>query len=266
MTQTIAPERPATCTTAPHVASPGFVDPNVQQSYHQLGFQTMPLLHPEDVQTLTQLFDLLLPELPDGFASTVLMPPDLRRAAHLAICDVLAAPLSGVLQDFRVVMGSLVARAPGSDQRDLPLHQDWSFVDESRARSVSVWIPLQDVDAENGCLQVVPGSHRHDQPLRGIGSGFRYRAAEAELRARHLHDLLMRAGEAVFFDHRLIHGSRGNDSALPRLAVGAVLLERDVPLVMGQPEEQGWRFAPLPDDFLMEADLTALARKGAGRE
>ena len=248
-----------------HRSSPHFRDRDQDQAYQNAGCHTMALLDAAQVQTLRDLFQTLLPDLPQGFASTVLMPPALRQQAHNAICDVLADPLGRVLTDFRIVLASLVARAPGSDQRDLPLHQDWSFVNETTARSISVWIPLQDVDTANGCLQVVPGSHLLDQPLLGIGAGFRYRANEPELREKYLTDLPLPAGKAAFFDHRLIHGSRGNVTAHPRLAVGAVLLARDVPLHMGLPNAtQSWDFATRPDDFLLNADLDQLARTGSG--
>ena len=35
-------------------------------------------------------------------------------------------------------------------------HQDWSIVDEESFRSYNVWIPLVNVDENNGAIQVLP--------------------------------------------------------------------------------------------------------------
>lgn len=222
------------------------------------GFCTVPMLDAEAVRGLAVLFDTLFDRPRQGFLSSVLQPPAIRRAAHDAILPFVAEALAAHVRDFRIALCSFVARYPGSDQSDLPLHQDWSFVDERTARSVSIWIPLQAVDAANGCLTVVPGSHRHDQPPRAIGSGFRYRSLEPMLRADHLVDVPMASGEAAFFDHRLIHGSRSNAGATPRLAVGAVLVPRGARLAVGVPRPSGDRFGTVPDSFLLDADLVGL--------
>jgi ectoine hydroxylase-related dioxygenase (phytanoyl-CoA dioxygenase family) len=41
-----------------------------------------------------------------------------------------------------------------------PWHQDEAFRDPSfESRELTVWVPLQEVTTENGCLQFIPGSH-----------------------------------------------------------------------------------------------------------
>ena len=43
-----------------------------------------------------------------------------------------------------------------------PWHQDSGVVNASADDTdmLTVWFPLMDTDVENGCLQVIPGSHR----------------------------------------------------------------------------------------------------------
>ena len=224
------------------------------------GFATTPLLGPGEVTTLRACCGAVMTGAASGFFTSVLQPPDLRRRAHEAIRAVLAPVLAPLFGEARIVLASVVARSPGSDRQDLPLHQDWSFVDEARARSISVWVPLQDVSSGNGCMQVVPRSHLHDQPLRAIGSGFRYAGIEDVLRRDHLVDVPLAAGDALVFDHRLIHGSHANASPDIRMAVGAVLLPRDEPLHLGIGRGQDAVFADRPDAFLLEAELAAIAR------
>lgn len=241
--------------------SPRLRDADLADRFAVNGFCTLPLLDAEAVRSLAGLFDAMFDRPRQGFLSTVLQPPAIRRAAHEAILPHIARALATHAGAFRIALCSFVARYPGSNQGDLPLHQDWSFVDERAARSISVWIPLQAVEAGNGCMTVVPGSHRHEQPPRGIGSGFRYRTIEPELRAHHLIDLPLGAGEAILFDHRLIHGSHSNESERKRLAVGAVLIPESVPLRMGIPRERQYRFRCVPDAFLLDVDFDALVAR-----
>lgn len=64
----------------------------------------------------------------------------------------------------------LIYKPPGHPH-ETPWHQDFAygampFVPEGTPvdhRSIQVWVPLDDVDTETGCMQFVPGGHR--QPL-----------------------------------------------------------------------------------------------------
>ncbi|MFW5829237.1 MAG: phytanoyl-CoA dioxygenase family protein [Planctomycetota bacterium] len=49
------------------------------------------------------------------------------------------------------------------DPYGTPWHQDWAFGHPEYLKlSVNLWIPLQDVDMDNGCLWYLPGSHLQD--------------------------------------------------------------------------------------------------------
>ena len=50
-----------------------------------------------------------------------------------------------------------------------PVHQDWTYVDESRSRSLAVGIPVEDLYLENRHLCMVPGNPRMRVPVRGPG-------------------------------------------------------------------------------------------------
>lgn len=54
-------------------------------------------------------------------------------------------------------------KLPGQDLTNVPWHQDTGYYGAQTARDliVTAWVPLVEVDARNGCMQVVPGSHRH---------------------------------------------------------------------------------------------------------
>lgn len=42
----------------------------------------------------------------------------------------------------------------------MPMHQDWTIVDETKFVALNIWTPLQQTTELNGTLEVIKGSHR----------------------------------------------------------------------------------------------------------
>lgn len=111
----------------------------------------------------------------------------------------------------------LVAKQPHSEVV-CHWHQDEGFYldgTEPEMRSgvrMSVWIPLQHADENNGCLWVVPGSHRDGlEAYENVGEGHcRKRILRADYADEHAVPLKVQAGDAVLFSGFLWHHSRGN--------------------------------------------------------
>lgn len=52
---------------------------------------------------------------------------------------------------------------PAKIGAETPWHQDAAYLDPNLVyRAISIWVPLQGVTEENGCMQFVPGSHKKD--------------------------------------------------------------------------------------------------------
>ena len=100
----------------------------------------------------------------------------------------------------------------------VPWHQDKSYWTGAKAAPViTVWIPLVDATLENGCLHVLPGTHRrkvlgfHAETYSGTG----YKEVdEQHVRDRLKDDLALpiQAGGAILFNDRFIHSSTANNS------------------------------------------------------
>ncbi len=96
-------------------------------------------------------------------------------------------------------------------------HQDEFFI-PSRDRSITTaWIALDDVTVENGCLHVIPGSHRAGvlYPMRRHHNPDLDRAEEACGFPYSSEDGIaveLEAGSVVFFNGYLLHGSYPNRS------------------------------------------------------
>jgi len=103
-----------------------------------------------------------------------------------------------------------------------PWHQDEAFRDpQFESNEVTVWVPLQDVDVYNGCMQFVPGSQRagvlrHDSPNHDLSST----ALECVDSFDHTTAVPcpLPAGGCTIHHPRTLHGTGPNLSDAPRLA------------------------------------------------
>ncbi|MEZ0325688.1 MAG: phytanoyl-CoA dioxygenase family protein [Fimbriimonas sp.] len=102
-------------------------------------------------------------------------------------------------------------------------HQDspyWPTL-EPKDQQVTAWVALDDVDEENGCMRMVPGSHlwgNHIKFLEAIPS-YDEMPTEFEGRPITVHSCPVKKGE-VHYHHALTwHGSGANLSGRPRRAV-----------------------------------------------
>lgn len=109
----------------------------------------------------------------------------------------------------------------------VPWHQDKSYWPDANANPViTVWIPLVDATLENGCLYVMPRTHKqkilsyHQESYSGTGF--------FEIDDAHLAELLpekepvslpIKAGSAILFNDRCIHKSTPNNSDRVRWSV-----------------------------------------------
>jgi hypothetical protein len=103
------------------------------------------------------------------------------------------------------------------------LHQDypyWAPMSPVADKVITALIYLDDATMENGCLEVVPGSHREGLPERRKVEGFGRN--EIDLAAYDLKRLVpveAEAGSVVFFGGFLVHRSLPNKSAHDRRAL-----------------------------------------------
>lgn len=211
-------------TTADRTCSPLLRDATRWQGLQDSGFVQMPMLPPVAVDQLLQAFARFHPQLPEsGFVSST-YSPDLgyKQAVSDCITAIVRPHLDAVFQDHRILGAAFLYKMPGP-QSKLPLHQDWTVVDESRFIATNVWMPLVDADVENGTLHIMPGSHRVMRGIRAPTLPFCYSGHEA-LMQRHMHPVSTRAGQAVVINQATVHHSPANlkDAVRPAITVGVV--------------------------------------------
>jgi hypothetical protein len=190
------------------------------------GFATFPLLSEADIIRLSEYYFKFQKEEPNYFySSTHSADTNFRKQTSDFIKNVIAPLLPGCLVNYRLLGGAFVVK-PGNGKGILQPHQDWNLVDEERHRSYNLWIPLTDVNTENGAMFVLPRSHNICRTYRGPGIQSIFKAFENEVWS-YLKPMPMKAGEALLYDHALLHGSPANLTDKIRLGIVIGIIEQD---------------------------------------
>jgi phytanoyl-CoA hydroxylase len=109
-------------------------------------------------------------------------------------------------------------------------HQDapfWPIL--APMTEVSAWVALDDVDVENGCMSMVPGSHLWGNHIDFLTALPNYEAMPAEYQGHQIQIVRrpVKKGE-VHYHHALTwHGSHANTSGRPRRAIALHYMTQD---------------------------------------
>ncbi len=211
-------------------------DDQRQQELDEQGFVILPLLGADEVQHLRELFVQSTGGVVENTAYGMyigLEETDLERKRALIqrLLGTILPRANEHFMDCKPHLGSFLVKAPGADSYTYP-HQDWTFVDNPEYRSMTVWTALVDIDESNGALGFVPGSHAFfDKPVGSPSPDFATctQGHEAML-YEYLQFVRLKAGEAVVFDNRTIHGATPNRTEQLRLAVAIGMTPREAQL------------------------------------
>ena len=197
-----------------------FRDEKMADLIHVDGIAVRPFLEMEQLMALRELFQQThaLSHGEGGmFYSVYSQDLAYREKVHEQIQSILQPGLDKWFVGYKNVINSFVVKLPGPAS-EFSIHQDTSAVNELKFSALSVWIPLWDVDENNGAMCVAPGTHWFLSPYRGISFPFPFAKVMPEVR-RFLEPAPVKAQEAIIFDPRIVHNSLPNQSQKPRVAI-----------------------------------------------
>jgi ectoine hydroxylase-related dioxygenase (phytanoyl-CoA dioxygenase family) len=139
-------------------------------------------------------------------------------ATHPAILDAVEDVLGPDILVWTVSIFPKYPRDPGY----ISWHQDGTYWGLDSTEVVTAWLALTDSTVENGCMRVVPGSHRRPilphrdtyAPDNRLSRGQEIEVAVDEVDAV---DVVLRAGEMSLHHVNIIHGSNANPSDRSRI-------------------------------------------------
>ena len=226
--------------------------------YEELGYvHSVPILTPEEVRYYRDHLERTWSALggrvtrADGLHLFFCWAWDL--ATHPRLLDCMEDLLGPVI----ILRHTRIFYKYGQSAAVVGWHQDGITEHLTDGRVPAIWLGLTDATVENGCLRVVPRSHRLGmlshwtrQTQNGLASSSMsdrepgYAGDEHELSVKLAKvpegldapfDVVMKAGEMSFHHPLALHGSNPNASAEPRIGLSATystpLLHRTGPAV-----------------------------------
>ncbi|MGH8468524.1 MAG: phytanoyl-CoA dioxygenase family protein [Gammaproteobacteria bacterium] len=165
-----------------------------------------------------------------------------RLVTHGALLDAVEDIVGGDI----VIYGTLVFFKPPQDSSYVSWHQDSVYSGLHLTPSTSAWIALTASHGANGCMRVLPGSHKQGlldhANVRGdpnlLRRGERVKMAVDESQAI---DVVLQPGEMSLHHSTIVHGSNPNTSDKPRIGfivrfVTNRITNRDKPMLRARGE------------------------------
>lgn len=144
----------------------------------------------------------------------------------LARTPEIVAMVADLIGPDVILWGCQIFCKPGGDGMEVPWHQDGHYWPIRPLATCTVWIALDASTPENGCLRVIPGSHRagklydHMKEERDdVVLNRKVDAAAFDL-GRAV-DVVLEPGQMSMHDVYMIHGSKPNRS--PRRRAGVAI-------------------------------------------
>ena len=193
-----------------------FKDIALQQQFDRDGYVKIPFTTAHNITTLSALYKEIQPQSYPGFSSTIYNQNiALKQNISHRITDILNPSVTQLFHHFRPLGCSFLCKTPGPESF-LPVHQDWTLVDESKYFSATIWIPLVETNEQNGVLKVLPGSHRFTNTLRSPTLPGNFQPVTSQIYEK-MQSVPVQVGEAVVLNHALLHASPANLSASDRV-------------------------------------------------
>jgi len=164
---------------------------------------------------------------------------------------------------------SVFAKTPASPAY-VSWHQDVAYWGLIPPDIVTAWVALTDSRPDNGCMRVVPGTHKldvreHSDTFAADNMLSRGQEVAVDVDDDNAVDIVLEAGQMSLHHSKIIHGSNANRSMRPRIGFAvryitpavrqAAGAEDSVMLVRGEDRQRHFVYDPRPH---AEFDLIAL--------
>jgi ectoine hydroxylase-related dioxygenase (phytanoyl-CoA dioxygenase family) len=195
-------------------------------------------------------------------------------ATHPAILDAVEDVLG---PDILVWTVSIFPKYP-HDPGYISWHQDGTYWGLDSQQVTTAWVALTDSTVENGCMRVLPGSHRqpilpHRDTYAADNRLSRGQEVQAEVDERDAVDVVLRAGQMSLHHVNIIHGSNPNPSDRSRIGFAIRFTTPATRQIQGEPptavlargRDEHHHFELLPAPPALDVGEAVAAQQAAAR-
>lgn len=156
--------------------------------------------------------------------------PEFRREAFNTVTNAVNHIAAKYLKGYTPLIVNFLVKNPGKGI--VPLHQNLYVVDEAKHASITMWIPLTDVDGNNGALGFIEGTQHYFRGERIIQDWHRLDDISKPLVDKYGVLVPAKKGDVVFLEDAVFHFSPINQTGVERIAVQVILIpETAQPLI-----------------------------------
>ena len=246
-------------------ARPSRLTPAQIDQYNRLGYiRPIDGYSTEEITRLRAYFDKLLDDMGADGAFGI----NCYQARLSGLWDIANEPrildyVEDIVGPNIICWATAVLSKPAHSQKFVPWHQDASFWRLDPARTVTVWLAIDDADEDNSAMMWIPGSHnRGALPLEDSpkDAAFHIQTANAEDMGAPVVDSL-KAGQFSLHADMLVHGSLANHSNRRRCGLTLRYCPPEVRIVddewaqgveaiicRGEDPSGYWKHHPRPDN------------------
>jgi len=239
-----------------------FKTPGHQAHFNEFGYVIIDARLEREIEQLQEFITPFLSGLSsDFYYSLIANEYEENKRIRNEIKNKLHRFYEAYLTDYKSLNESFLVK-PANTADELLLHQDWCYTDEANYHSLTLWMPLCDVDENNGALFFVYDSQRWFHNLRSCGFPTA-RISSKDIPAGKMQKLVMKKGQVLLFHPATFHGSFPNNSNQHRAVVTSVILPKSAPYIyfhaLKDGEENNVKEYKLDEDaFLRELKTMAV--------
>ncbi len=216
-----------------------------------------------EVDRLREAVDRVVADNPDIESDQLINPhldaaPPFGTRGHEAFADLVHHDgvldmVARLLGEDLILWSTHLFCKPAATGREVPWHQDGHYWPIRPLATCTAWVAFDDVDAGNGAMRYIPGSHRMGSFGHRTDRSPRLALHQVvddekmdEGRARHVE---LRAGQLSLHEVHLVHGSAANTSGRRRAGMAirympaSSVFRRD--LDMGENSRLDWADMPI---------------------
>jgi ectoine hydroxylase-related dioxygenase (phytanoyl-CoA dioxygenase family) len=236
---------------------PEFTNPTYEKQFLTEGYLLFRnFISEEDVNQLVQLYKSHHKEKIDDLMWNSLYHISVSDSKQISkkILEILDPYLKTTFKNFRVPVATLMSKCGEKpDGFDTP-HRDYSVLDESNNEYRQFWLPIVDINHDNGAMYVVPKSHHLKHRVLPMMDKCIYRSS-TEILQYATKPIYMNAGDLLVYADKMIHGGHPNVTDEERPVVHFGLIPENAEIFLYKRDENNAKSIVkyrVSDEFYLE--------------
>lgn len=195
------------------------VSKELEEQLNEKGYAIIDLLNEQEVEVFKNEYSMHFGHIdrtPGRFTTLQDAGNELKKQMHQFIVKNVDVPLRKHFKDFAIPVSQFYIKKAFTSG-DIDIHADSTLLlNHQLEPHYAIWVPLIDVDGNNGTLSVIPYSHKIQRAVFSATLGGYHNQHSEWLRQFEM-PIQLKAGQAIIFDNNLLHNSTDNKSCYDRL-------------------------------------------------